>query len=55
MEHIGIERALGTVFYVDGGLSQQLYERYIARVNIFKANYRLVHKAESRENFIYNS
>ncbi|RUS80784.1 hypothetical protein EGW08_011454 [Elysia chlorotica] len=40
MEHIGIERALGTVFYVDGGLSQQLYERYIARVNIFKANYR---------------
>ncbi|GFO08268.1 guanylate cyclase 32e [Plakobranchus ocellatus] len=41
MEHIGIERALGTVFYVEGGFpTQSVYERYNNRVNIFKANYR---------------
>ncbi|XP_070206498.1 uncharacterized protein [Littorina saxatilis] len=41
MEHIGIERALGTVFFVEGGFpTQSVYERYNNRVNIFKANYR---------------
>ncbi|XP_070184258.1 uncharacterized protein, partial [Littorina saxatilis] len=41
MEHVGIERSLGTVFYVEGGFPNQLiYERYNNRVNNFKANYR---------------
>ncbi|KAK7490915.1 hypothetical protein BaRGS_00017787 [Batillaria attramentaria] len=42
MEHIGIERALGTVFFVEGGFpTQSIYERYkTGKVNIFKANYR---------------
>ncbi|KAK3803711.1 hypothetical protein RRG08_047675 [Elysia crispata] len=40
MEHIGIERALGTVFYVEAGFPERVYELYNSRVNIFKANYR---------------
>ncbi|RUS90975.1 hypothetical protein EGW08_001279 [Elysia chlorotica] len=41
MEHIGIERSLGTVFYVEGGFpTQSIYERYNMRVTNFKANYR---------------
>ncbi|XP_076451302.1 uncharacterized protein LOC143287242 [Babylonia areolata] len=41
MEHVGIERSLGTVFYVEGGFpNQRIYEGYNNRVNNFKANYR---------------
>ncbi|GFO08230.1 hypothetical protein PoB_003473500 [Plakobranchus ocellatus] len=41
MEHVGIERSLGTVFYVEGGFpTQSIYERYNMRVTSFKANYR---------------
>ncbi|XP_076451293.1 uncharacterized protein LOC143287233 [Babylonia areolata] len=40
MEHIGIERALGTVFFVEGQLPPGWHERYNYRVNIFRANYR---------------
>ncbi|XP_041377372.1 uncharacterized protein LOC121389788 [Gigantopelta aegis] len=41
MEQIGIERALGVVFFVNGGFpSKTIYENYNRNVNIFKSNYR---------------
>ncbi|KAK6185602.1 hypothetical protein SNE40_007801 [Patella caerulea] len=40
MEHVGIERALGAVFYVQGGFpTQSVYERYNEKVHVYKANY----------------
>ncbi|ESO97637.1 hypothetical protein LOTGIDRAFT_152728 [Lottia gigantea] len=40
MEHVGIERALGAVFYVAGGFPKQsVYERYNEKVHVYKANY----------------
>ena len=41
MEQIGIERALGVVFFVNGGFpNKSVYENYNRNVNIFKSNYR---------------
>ncbi|XP_041362094.1 receptor-type guanylate cyclase gcy-17-like [Gigantopelta aegis] len=41
MEQIGMERALGVVFYVNGSFpSQDVYETYNMNVNVFKSNYR---------------
>ena len=41
MEQIGLERALGVVFYVNGSFpSKNVYESYNKNVNVFKSNYR---------------
>ncbi|XP_048247978.1 uncharacterized protein LOC124112689 [Haliotis rufescens] len=41
MEQIGIERALGAVYYVSGGFpTKSDYENYNNKVHVFKANYR---------------
>ncbi|XP_041377415.1 uncharacterized protein LOC121389833 [Gigantopelta aegis] len=41
MEQLGIERALGVIYYVKGGFpNNRLYEEYNNNVNTFKANYR---------------
>ena len=41
MEQLGIERALGVIYYVKGGFrTNKLYEEYNNNVNTFKANYR---------------
>ena len=53
---VGIERALGTLFYVQGGFpSQQDFEQYNTRINRFKAFYKTAELYSPRVDRLYTS